>query len=249
MNTKIAYVERNASVLLDEKKIIKELNKRNIQIVYFSNKQLLKGKIQIKDPYIVSAGLSSMKYIFSHFGIDAPLSNSYPKELSNFYDRKIEESTLQKAVFKYEQNEDFFIKPKNDFKSFTGFVMSYNYYFISNLIKKFKPNYPIFISSLINIKSEHRVYVKNNDILETSYYYGEEIDLDMNIVKEVINILSSVEDIPSAYTIDFAITENNKTVVLELNEGFSIDSYNISSENYFKIIKTRWDELYNGRDN
>lgn len=238
-----AFIERNSSLLEDEKKLVTELEKRNIEIVYFSQKQLLRNKIKLENPYIVSAGLPSMRYIFSHFGISMPISNSYPKELEALYGRDIQEDTIGNAFRRYKNNEDFFIKPRDDFKSFTGFVISENEYMLGKMVRKLKPEYPVLTSTLVDIKSEHRAYIANNAILETSYYFGDDSKLDMDVVNKTVKILSETDYIPSAYAIDFAVIGNGKTVVLELNEGFSIDSYNCSSKNYFNVIKTRWDSF------
>lgn len=245
MENKTAYIEQNGMLLPDEKKLVIELNKRKIPIVYFSKKQLSRNKIKIEHPYLVSAGLTSMKHIFSQYNIPMPLSNSYPKELLDLYKREVMETTLGKSLIRYKKGEDFFIKPKDDFKSFTGFVASYDPHFLDKLTRKFKPDYLVYNCGIIDIKSEHRAYVAHGIVLETSNYFGDDSVLDMKAVERAINTLSLLNSTPSAYAIDFAITTDEETIVLELNEGFSIDSYDCSSENYFTVIKTRWDELYN----
>ena len=188
----------------------------------------------------MAGGLSSIRLAL---GESFPKANSYPLILTEFYKRQIQSSNLIKVYSSYNKGKDCFIKPKEDFKTFTGFILSEGTYDLGKLIRKYGKEYPVFTSSKIDIKSEYRVYVSKGSVLDTSFYFGEGAYLDYFIVNKVIDKLNKEIDIPNSYAIDFAILEDNSTVVLELNEGFSIDSYISSSESYFKVIKNRWDEL------
>ena len=186
-----------------------------------------------------------------------PKANSYPKCLQEFYKRDIWEATLLDAKRDYLDNANYFIKPRYEFKTFTGFNIqgtTDNNKDINKITNKYKHKYPIYCSELIKIISEYRVYVANNKILEIVHYWDNEIydkniiknaKINEKIVKRAVQTLSNSDENLDGYAIDFAIIENGDTVLLELNKGFSIDSYTASDETYYKVIKSRWDELIN----
>ena len=241
-----AYIERKRTLDIDEKKLVMGLEHKNIPIVYFSPKQLIRDKIKIVNPFIVSGSISSVLKSLELLQIKKPLSNSYPKAIDGFYHRHLWESTLDIAISDYNRGVDYFIKPRYDFKSFTGITLQGNNPMISlsSLINKFGKRYPILCSEIIQIQSEHRVYVVYGEVLDIVHYYGDEFTFaDTETIKEVVKkIFNSTENL-AGYALDFAVTKQGKTVVLEMNEGFSIDSYSSSSDTYLRTLKARWDEL------
>lgn len=245
-----AYIERKNQLNLDEKKLVLELEKRNIPIKYFSPKQLERGKIKIIDPFLVAGNIKSMQLALKSLNKPFPLANTYPKALNQHYHREIWESTLKEALFDFKQGKNYLIKPKNDFKTFTGFLLNdldnhgNQGKSIYSLINRLGKEYPIICSESIKIKSEFRAYVSKGILIECVWYFGDKINIDKKIVLAAVNALSSSNENLEAYALDFAILKDGSTVVLELNEGFGIDSYSSSSYTYYQVIKNRWDELY-----
>jgi hypothetical protein len=52
----------------------------------------------------------------------------------------------------------------------------------------------------------------------------------------------------AAYAIDFGLTRDGHTVLVEMNDGFSVGTYReISAADYTELTIRRWDELLRNR--
>lgn len=253
MNNQIAYIERNGQLQPDEQKVVDYLIlSSKASIVFISLKQLTRGKIIIgKNPYLVIGGLKFMKIVFKQMGITMPHSNTYPEVLRNFLCRDVREAVLGSVDSTI--STDSFVKPRFEFKSFTGdTIQNLN---IQKLKRKYNYDYPIWISENINIISEYRAYVVNGKILDIVEYWNSDTKVELsvsgvNTIQAAVGLLTKSNENLSAYAIDFAVKfdgSHGRVVLLELNEGFAIDSYTTSDEIYTKVIKTRWDELMKKR--
>lgn len=56
------------------------------------------------------------------------------------------------------------------------------------------------------------------------------------------------QDAPKAYALDIGVTDQGATLVVEVNEGYSISSYGLPSLRYAKFLSARWAELTNTDD-
>lgn len=48
---------------------------------------------------------------------------------------------------------------------------------------------------------------------------------------------------PNGYGIDFGLTSDGKTLLLEVNEGYSLGTYGLLPIKYAKLLSARWAEL------
>lgn len=166
----------------------------------------------------------------------------YPIELQKYLDRKIWKSTLE-TILK-EQKFNIFIKPDIETKKFPGKVFKNEFDFIG-LIDEDNPT-KVLCSEIIDFKTEFRCFVRYKEILDIRRYKGDwDKTIDLNVVKNAISDFTSQ---PNSYALDFGITEDKKTILVEVNDGHSLGSYGISSQNYAKFLSARWSQLTNTTD-
>lgn len=153
--------------------------------------------------------------------------------------RQSEIITLEEAHKRISNGKKIFIKPI-DIKLFTGLILDGCVYScLENLPKETKVLcYDIFNS---NIESEWRLYIKNNEIIDSRNYSGDfKISPDYvyaeSIIKENI-------DFPKAYTIDIGILKNSENVVIEFNDMWAIGNYGMDNYEYLKCLKLRYFEI------
>lgn len=79
------------------------------------------------------------------------------------------------------------------------------------------------LSSEVNIISEYRVFVNNDNIINIVHYDGEYIFPDLNLINKMIIDYSKIEH-PKSYTMDIAVI-NNGTVLLEIHSFVSVGLY------------------------
>lgn len=193
---------------------------------------------------VVFGGLNTMHAIMDKKGIIIPEVHNIEDHLPLWcMDRDIETITVGELG---NWNYPYFIKPKNQFKLFTGFVARSDIDLIK--IKKFPDHTPIQISELIDIVSEYRCFVMNGELLGCKNYTGSfEILPDFHFVKDAINDYKAA---PIAYTLDVAVKKNGGTTLIEINDGYGFGNYGFNYILYCKMIEARWNQIIgdNGND-
>ena len=80
---------------------------------------------------------------------------------------------------------------------------------------------------------------------------GCTIGTTMTIVdKAVPNVVavSEYKSAPAAYAIDFGVTDDGRTLLIEVNDGYALGSYGLFYPDYSKLLSARWAELTNTTD-
>ena len=55
-------------------------------------------------------------------------------------------------------------------------------------------------------------------------------------------LLNAYFDAPSGYSLDVCVSGDG-TKLIEINDGWAIGNFGCDSQDYFKILKTRWFEI------
>jgi hypothetical protein len=168
--------------------------------------------------------------------VEKPKAIDYPESLKSFLKREIKETTIGELK---KLNNPYFIKPKQH-KLFTGFVYDGSEK-RKRLIVDQPDNTEIYFSEPINIVSEYRTFVLNNEIQDVKRYCG-----DWSVAPNkhfVDNIISSYEDCPVAYTADIGVLSNGENILIEVNDGFSFGSYGLNPIIYAKMLHARWNQM------
>jgi hypothetical protein len=140
--------------------------------------------------------------------------------------------------------EPMFIKPATKIKAFTGFVVD-----DPKMISLWSNNFTgrIQIQPVIdNIFSEYRCYISNNKIVGMKHYLGDPLLFpNAEFIRECkkkgdeLNLHS--------YTLDFGVTEDNETLLIESNDGWAIGNYGLDPETYYLFVRNRWLQMTNIR--
>ncbi len=204
---------------------------------------IARHKRQINRRTIVYGNVEPVLFALDVLRVPRPKPQPYPDCLSPYMGRTVQIMPLAK-VYPYLQSlsEPCFVKPADAFKLFTGFII-----FGQSEWGKLcclPPHAQIYACSVVHFVSEWRVYVIRGKILGQYWYWGSNHDpVDMKVVEEAVQIYQSQPDSMDAYCIDFGLTETGETLLVELNEGFSIGNYGLPDEDYAQLIETRWRQL------
>lgn len=165
----------------------------------------------------------------------------YPEELKPYLGRNIWVSTINQIA---NDLPNVFVKPKNHQKFFTGKVIKSTKDLIGTGVQG--GDYEVYCSDILEMIAEYRVYVRYGKILDIKQYTGDyKARLDFELVEEAI---SNYKTSPKSYGIDFCVTKQGKTHLIEVNDGYSLGNYGINFINYAKLLYTRWAELTGGKD-
>ena len=130
---------------------------------------------------------------------------------------------------------EFFLKDVSRLKTF-GQVINANFTPIDDLFKKpsgkhdhalhLDQTHLYQVSDVVQIQSEYRVYVQDNNIEAIANYDGDPcIFPDAKLLNKMINIYSMQDDCPKAYTMDVAVNWSG-TFLLEVHPWISVGLYN-----------------------
>lgn len=93
---------------------------------------------------------------------------------------------------------------------------------------------------------EWRVFVRYGEILDVKLYKGDwRLHFNPKVIESCIKDYVSA---PAGYVVDFGGTEKGDTVLIEVNDGYSIGCCGLMHINYSKLLSARWAELTGTED-
>lgn len=139
-----------------------------------------------------------------------------------------------------ESTDSIFIKPSpEDQKRFTGHVRG-SVGFLAQTASV-PDEVEIQCSEPIQFATEYRCFILNKQILGIRHYKGDyRYYPEHNIVEAAMFAYKSS---PVAYTLDFGVTYDGKTVLVEANDAFSLGAYGLPATMYARMIEVRWEEM------
>lgn len=184
------------------------------------------------DMYVGSVGF--MREIFNRLGVDprVPINtNVKPKYVVS----------IAEAKRILDEGKPYFVKPANTQKLFTGLVLHNSNFLNTYPDKELVLMYTPFD---VKIKSESRVYVRNNKPVFVGNYAGDIWTFpDKEFVRGVIQDVCQPEKFPCCYTIDVAVMEDGTQRVVEFNDMWAIGNYGMANDLYFVMLKERYFEI------
>lgn len=166
----------------------------------------------------------------------------YPNELSKFLGRKIWPVKMSQVT----NNPDMwpvFVKPVED-KKFTGVVVRSPKDLIGCGTCGEDPD--AMCSEIVNFMAEWRCFVRYDKILDVRPYKGDwKIHYNPSVIEDAVKSFSSA---PKGYAIDFGVTDDGRTLMIEVNDGYALGCYGLFYLDYAKLLSARWAELTSTTD-
>lgn len=211
------------------------------EIIFYTN---VKEIIDNKPEDIIVGGIQEVRCILNKLGKEYP-TLEYPESISKpeYLGRHIWKDVLG-SIMTNKDKWNVFIKPVEGGKLFTGAVIKEPKDFIACVGAK--ETTEVWCSDIVNFVSEYRCFIRYGEILDIKNYKGDYfVTPDKKVLESIID---DYVDAPNAYTIDLGVTDKGETLLIEVNEGYSIGAYGLNSLKYAKLLATRWAELTNTKD-
>lgn len=209
------------------------------EIIYYKNIEEIENN---KREDIIVGCIYDVKTMLKKFNCIIP-NLCYPNELKKYLGRKIWKSTLN-TIANNPEKWNVFIKPYTASKVFTGILVKDTKDLIGCGIPK--SDIDVWCSEPVNFVSEYRCFVRYNKIIGVKHYKGDwKIPFDSKIIQSAVNDYINA---PKGYGIDFGVTDKNETLLIEVNDGYSLGSYGLFPINYAKLLSARWAELTESMD-
>ena len=159
----------------------------------------------------------------------------YPDELQKYLGRKIWQTKMNEV----NNNPDcwpVFVKPLED-KQFTGVVVRSPKDLIGCGIQGV--NQDVYCSEIVKFEAEWRCFVRYGHILSVRPYKGDwRKHYDY---KEIENAVKEFTSAPAGYAIDFGLTDDGRTLLIEVNDGYALGCYGLF---YWEIYNRAYKQHY-----
>jgi hypothetical protein len=178
-----------------------------------------------------------------HLDIPIPPEPNYPEELQPFLGRKIWRSTINTIASQPDQ-WNIFVKPLTASKAFTGRVIRSPKDLIS--CGNSRADVDVWCSEIVNFVTEWRCFVRYGAILDVRHYVGDwRSRPDSETIEAAVKQYKTA---PAGYAIDFGLSEDGRTLLIEVNDGYAIGAYGLHYIDYGKLLSARWAEMTNTKD-
>jgi hypothetical protein len=182
----------------------------------------------------VAGYIGDVHAALDHINRPVPEPVDYPDEMRHLLGREIRRTTLYhvRATVK-----PVFVKPVMH-KLFTGFVHLPNGESRMRLVQ-YPDDTEVWASEVVDFASEHRAFVLRGELLDVRRYKGDwSLAPDRRVIEE-----ATWSSAPAACCVDFGVTRDGRTLLVEANDGFAFGSYGLATKSYVRMIAARWLEL------
>jgi len=191
--------------------------------------------------------------IFSKFGIE-PSIPDYPKVMDKFLGRKIWKDTINSISRSEEKwSAGYFVKSVRS-KAFSGKIISS----ISDLVGcgNYSEDYDVLVSEPLDICAEWRCFIIYDEIVDVRPY-GLLLDrsrksyryhYDFKVLDSMMEAFISWKERPMACSLDICVIKDGQTLLVEINDAYSLGCYGLASVFYAKLISARWSQILGVKD-
>ncbi len=193
-------------------------------------------EIDLHDDTMVVGFVGDVRAAIKRLGHPPPDTPDYPTELNEFLGRRIYSAKLGNVRG---MTEKVFIKPKKH-KLFTGHVRQ-GLAHDEIRIAPYDDNEDVWLSDPVNLVSEYRCFIMCGELIGMRWYKGSPF---CPVNRDVVHRATAAwHSAPAACTLDFGLTRDNKTVLIEANDGFAFGSYGLPPITYARMLEARWREM------
>ncbi len=167
--------------------------------------------LDLKKSDIVHGGINTVRKVFDILGVGQPEIHHPQDFLLKYCNRSFTLTTLGE-IRKIYNGFPFFIKPLNDHKLFTGFPVGNNFLDLMK-VRHLDDNIQVVKSEYVKFISEYRCFVLDKKLVGAKHYTGDfKVFPNFEIIENAIVDYGSHQ--PTAYSIDFGVTDKGDTVLI-----------------------------------
>lgn len=181
------------------------------------------------------------RHIFQRLDREFP-EISYPEELTPYLGRALWTTTVD-AISNNPVLWPVFIKPKG-LKVFTGRVIRSLHDFRAT--RQVEEDTPIWASTPVEFVAEWRCFIRYGNVIDMRRYSGIwYANPDTRLISRAAKDYTSA---PAGCSLDFGLTREGQTLLVEVNEGYSLGAYGLFPLNYAKLLTARWSQIMGVED-
>lgn len=221
---------------------------RGFSVSFFEWPELRDGAVPLDGHNIVVGGAGTVIHALKALGVETPTVEDLPEALAAFRGRRVRHSTLGQIRRDCEAGGGaVFVKPLRSPKAFVGAVVAGQ--------RDLRPmlhlpdEMDVLVSEPVEFRSEWRFFVLRGKVVGAGCYLGDPLLFpDQSVLTDAVAAWTS--HAPAGYGIDLGVTADGRTLLVEVNDGYSLGCLGLRPHIYSQILESRWVELvgrYNPR--
>lgn len=226
---------------------------RGYEVISFERHQLSAGEfdddlLNAPEATIVYASVGVVTEALERGRHPPPPELDYPVELAAFTGRTILHAslgTLREMIREKSNALPVHVKPRERQKLFTGRVVG-GLRDILDLVH-LHDDVSVYLQDVVPLRSEWRASILRGAIIHVAHYKGDPLSFPDRT--ELERGLAAFRSAPIACAMDWGITGDGRTILVEVNDGFALGNYGVSGSLYTAMIECRWRELTGLADN
>ena len=188
---------------------------------------------------VVVGGMLMMRHVLDQRGI-VPDRYEYPNELARYLGRRIWTARVKDLR---KEPLPFFVKPAEE-KAAKGVVV--RTWKDAEEYDRLGPEAEVLCSEAVDFRSEWRCFVRYGEILGVRSYHGDRAAAcDRRVIERAVEDFTKA---PAGCALDFGVTEDGRTLLIEVNDGMALGCYGLPGEAYARLLSARWAELNGTED-
>lgn len=212
--------------------------KRGLPVVFYEQIE----EVPAINTNIIVGSIEDTIEFFKRLKIPVPEPMNVPKCLEPLAGRWVRNITIGEIDSILPPLTPFFIKPK--YKGvFPNNILSDKKY--RDYLDQYSQDTEIIVSKKVNFISEYRCFVVNGKIKSIHYYLGDyTVFPNINSIEIFqLAIEENIERLPVGFTMDIGVTDQDDTLLVECNDGWSIGSYGCDPTIYTNLLIKRWRQI------
>lgn len=191
-------------------------------------------------------GVSQVRGALYRHGRRVRHIGDYPTELERFFGRRIE--TMTWGELNKQERRAFIKRPgKGNFQPMVA-----NFPFLKSKqsadvdpynVMHIDDNDTLLVSEPVTFLAEWRAFVLDGEVLDVRQYRG---DWRLRPDEEVIDAANGAfcPDWIRGYAIDFGLTDDGRTLLVEVNAGYSLGAYGLRPDLYARLLAAAWEGVW-----
>jgi hypothetical protein len=245
MKIRRVYVQAQEGVPSDEAffKAWEGFRKRRVPCEPFDPEQVHWRLLPLARDTLVAGGLRVVEEAMAAIGMAVPEADNLPDCLAHYRGRKVWTSTwgeLRAGCGRQGPPGPLFVKPRRRNKGFPALAL----YSAADLeaAAHLDDAQEVLVSEYVVFASEWRCYVCRGQVLELCHYQGDPFCYpDPGVIKGAVADFGP--EAPAGCGIDFGVLTDGRTVLVEVNDGYSLGSYGLNAVEYSELLEARWLQL------
>lgn len=243
MKLKRVYIKRAGGEIASEACFAawKGFSVKGYPLDFFEWDELTGRHLPLSRETLVVGGTVAVHKALTQIGVSIPPPLNVPESLLSFTGRKLWTTTLGdiREQFGTGSPAPTFVKPLASAKEFAGMVIAS----ATDLkrVQHLDDDLTVQAAESIAFVSEWRYFVLRGTVVGTAHYKG---DCFIHPTPGTVrNAVAAYPGAPAAYGLDFGVTADESTLLVEANDGFALGCYGLDPAIYAGMLEDRWCEI------